>query len=100
MAKYHITRKAVEDLSAIWEYTSETWSESQADNYYRKFVEVFKSICRSTVANIDREYKEIKSGLFGRKCGKHIIFYKQIPNGDFEIIRILHSRMDIVHKFK
>lgn len=35
MAEYHITRKAVQDLTAIWEYTLNTWSESQADIYYQ-----------------------------------------------------------------
>ena len=35
MAKYRFTRKAVEDLSDIWHYTLETWSQKQADRYYR-----------------------------------------------------------------
>ena len=33
MAKYSLTRKAVEDLSKIWNYTFDTWSENQADTY-------------------------------------------------------------------
>ena len=31
MAKYHFSNKAVEDLSAIWNYTFDAWSEHQAD---------------------------------------------------------------------
>ena len=31
MAKFIITNKAVEDLSKIWNYTYEFWSENQAD---------------------------------------------------------------------
>ena len=34
MAKYHLTKKAVDDLSEIWKYTIETWSEIQAEKYY------------------------------------------------------------------
>ena len=34
MAKYYFTNKAVEDLSDIWEYTAEAWSQKQADKYY------------------------------------------------------------------
>ena len=34
MAKYKLTNKAVADLSKIWEYTFEVWSEKQADKYY------------------------------------------------------------------
>ncbi len=30
MAKFKLTNKAVEDLSKIWEYTFEVWSENQA----------------------------------------------------------------------
>ena len=99
MAKYHITRKAVEDLSAIWEYTSSTWSESQADFYYNKLVKAFQSIAARHTST-DREYTEIKSGLFGRRCEKHIIFYKLDINSDIEILRILHEKMDIEHKFQ
>ncbi len=36
MARYLFTRKAVEDLTGIYEYTLEFWSESQADKYYNE----------------------------------------------------------------
>ena len=31
MAKYHLTKKAVQDLDAIWAYTLNTWSQEKAD---------------------------------------------------------------------
>ena len=31
MAKYHLTNQAVQDLSDIWNYTFDNWSEEQAD---------------------------------------------------------------------
>ena len=34
MKKYHLTKKAFEDLSDIWTYTYDNWSEEQADKYY------------------------------------------------------------------
>ena len=34
MAKYYLTNKAVDDLTKIWDYTIETWSETQAEKYY------------------------------------------------------------------
>ena len=34
MSKYILSNKAVNDLSKIWEYTYEVWSENQADKYY------------------------------------------------------------------
>jgi len=35
MAEYVLTNKAVADLSDIWNYTFNVWSESQADKYYQ-----------------------------------------------------------------
>ena len=35
MAKYDISKQALEDLYKIWEYTVDTWSETQADKYYK-----------------------------------------------------------------
>jgi toxin ParE1/3/4 len=34
MTKFYLTNKAVEDLTDIWNYTLENWSERQADKYY------------------------------------------------------------------
>lgn len=98
MAKYHISNKAVEDLSSIWEYTLETWSEPQADIYYRELVNTFNGISERPCF-FDKEYVEIHHGLFCRKCKKHLIFYTLDDNGEIEIVRILHERMDIAHKF-
>ena len=36
MAEYYFTNKAVEDLTKIYEYTYEFWSEKQADKYYEE----------------------------------------------------------------
>ena len=33
MANYSLTKKAVQDLKQIWNYTYDNWSESQADKY-------------------------------------------------------------------
>jgi toxin ParE1/3/4 len=39
MSGYRLTIKAVEDLTEIWNYTFEVWSDSQADRYYELLVE-------------------------------------------------------------
>ena len=38
MAKFSFTYKAVEDLSKIWDYTYEAWSENQANKYYEVLI--------------------------------------------------------------
>ena len=99
MAKYHITKKAVEDLDSIWNYTLETWSEKQADEYYNSLTETFQSIANHP-CHLDREYTEIHSGLYRRQCRKHLVFYRLMENKDIEIVRILHERMDIESKLR
>ena len=94
MAKVRFTNKAVEDLSEIWNYTFDKWSESQADIYYTSLV----SACRKVAAKpflFGQTYRNIREDLFGYRCHKHIIFYRVLENRDVEIIRILHQRMDL-----
>lgn len=97
MAKYHISNKAVDDLSSIWEYTLVTWSESQADVYYQELIDTFNDIAKRPCF-LDKEYVEIHTGLFCRKCNKHLVFYKLDDIGEVEIVRILHERMDITRR--
>ena len=45
-----------------------------------------------------KRYDEIFDGLRGFKAGKHLLFYRILDNGDTEIIRILHERMDLQNR--
>lgn len=94
MAKYHLTNKAVEDLTGIWNYTLEAWSEQQADDYYNMLIASCQTLARRPEL-LGRRYDEILNGLRGFKANKHIIFYRILPNNDVEIIRILHGNMDL-----
>ena len=88
-----MTNKAVGDLSDIWKYTAEKWSENQADTYYRMLINAFNEIAEKP--EIGRRYTEVKENLLGFRAEKHIVFYRIIENGDILIIRILHERMDL-----
>ena len=93
MAKLRFTRKAVEDLTGIWNYTANAWSESQADEYYGMLIAACRRIAENPPA-AGRRYDEVAKGLFGVKAGRHVLFYRsQDPDGVL-IIRILHERMD------
>ena len=74
MTELRFTRKAVEDLSDIWRYTVERWSEEQADRYYGLLVATCRKIAASTVP-IGRRYEQIAEGLYGFRVGRHILFY-------------------------
>ena len=97
MAKYHLTNKAVEDLTNIWEYTVDTWSERQADDYYNMLIASFQKITENPQL-FGLKYEEIAEGLHGYRANKHIIFYRILADEDILIIRILHQRMDLKHR--
>jgi toxin ParE1/3/4 len=93
MANFKLTNKAVEDLSKIWEYTFEIWSENQADKYYIDLISNCKEIAKNP--NLGKNYDGISQQLRGILANRHIIFYR-ISNPDYiEITRILHGRMDL-----
>ena len=98
MAKYRFTNKAVEDLSNIWNYTVETWSERQADLYYEMLI----GLCLEIADNPDmgKNYDEIADNLHGFIASKHIIFYRVISADEIEIIRILHGSMDLENRIR
>jgi toxin ParE1/3/4 len=93
MAKFKLTNKAVEDLSRIWDYTFEVWSEQQADKYYNGLI----TYCLEIAENPDlgKKYEGISKQLLGMKANQHIIFYRTLSESHVEITRILHERMDL-----
>ena len=93
MAEYKLTNKAVADLSKIWEYAFEVWSEKQADKYYDGLI----SNCEELAENPDlgKNYEGISKQLLGIKSNRHIIFYRTLNENYVEITRILHQRMDL-----
>jgi len=93
MAEYKLTNKTVDDLSKIWDYTFEVWSEKQADKYYNGLI----SNCQEIAENPDlgKNYKGISKQLLGIKANRHIIFYRTLNENYIEITRILHERTDL-----
>ena len=93
MTEYKLTNKAVEDLSNIWDYTFENWSENQADKYYDELI----SNCQDIAENqgLGKIYEGISKQLLGMKANRHIIFYRTLNENYVEITRILHVRMDL-----
>lgn len=97
MAKYQLTKLAVEDLSEIWEFTYSTWSEAQADKYYNLLIHAFESLVKHPQQG--KLYEEISSEVLCKKMTRHLIFYRILKNQNIEIIRILHESMELKSKF-
>lgn len=97
MANYFLTNKAIDDLSDIWNYTLETWSENQADKYYWLLLDTFQEIADGKI--IGKKYLEIDNQILGIRAGQHIIFYNNNQYEEIHVLRILHSSMDLKNKF-
>ena len=96
MAKYELTNKAVEDLTGIWEYTIEKWSEQQADKYFNLLLDSCRDIANNP--ELGKNYDGITKDLNGLKTNRHIVFYRKRINQPIEITRILHERMDLKNR--
>jgi toxin ParE1/3/4 len=96
MAKYRLTNKAVDDLTQIWNYTFNKWSEKQAETYYRMLLENCKEIAHNP--SLGKTYSEVIKNILGFKVGRHVIFYRRIEENEIEIIRIVHEQMDLKNR--
>jgi toxin ParE1/3/4 len=96
MAKVKFTNQAVKDLSDIWNYTVDTWSETQAAKYYKLIINACSEIAKKP--QIGKDYPDIYPDLKGKIASKYIIFYRLMEDQSIEITRILHDRMDLKRK--
>lgn len=96
MAKYVLTKRAVDDLSGIWEYTFDVWSENQADKYYQHLIETCNQIAKNH--SLGKSFKELGKEIFGYSTNKHILFYRIINPMEIEVVRILHVKMELKSK--
>ena len=87
------TKKAIKDLSLIWNYTCDIWSEKQADKYYKSIIQDCKRIAE--ILKVGRQYPKVIKSLRSSRINKHIIFYRILNEREIEIERILHERMDL-----
>jgi toxin ParE1/3/4 len=93
VSEYKLTNQAVADLSKIWEYTFEVWSEKQADKYFDELISNCKDIAENP--DLGKNYEGISKQLLGIKANRHIIFYRTLSEDYLEITRILHESMDL-----
>ncbi len=98
MAKFYLTKKAVEDLNDIWNYTYEEWSERQADKYYFSLLKSIQLLAEKP--NSGKKYDIVLTELLGYKSEQHIIFYSVLSTNEIEVVRILHGSMDLKSKFE
>ena len=98
MGKYKFTKKAVDDLSSIWEYTCQNWSENQAERYYETLIFACEEIANNQ--EVGKNYEGIANNLLGMKTSRYIIFYRILDDTYVEITRILHGSVDLKNRIK
>lgn len=96
MASYTLTNKAVLDLSSIWDYTVDAWSESQADKYYFMLLDTCQDIADGKVSG--KNFPEINTEILGFRVGQHILFYRKLSQVKIEVARILDAQMDLKNR--
>jgi toxin ParE1/3/4 len=90
-----IRTEAYQDLEKIWTYTPDTWSVQQADRYYKDIILAIESLCSEPKSGKSAEH--IKKGYRISKVNSHLIFYI-CTDAELDVIRILHSQMDIPNR--
>lgn len=96
MTGYKFTHKATADLTEIWNFSCDKWSEDQADRYYFMLIENCHQIAINPGSG--KKYSGLPENLRGFKAGSHLIFYRELSENEVEIIRILHKKMDLKNR--
>ena len=88
---FRISNEAQLDLELIWNYTSETWGNKQADLYIDLIMLRFVWLTENK--GLWRPRPDIQAGVFSCVEKSHDIFFSETPEG-VNILRVLHGRMD------
>ena len=96
----HITRsaQAERDIEQVLVYTRDTWGAAQADRYALLIEEGLESIAENP--GIGRSRFAVRLGILAHHISQrgrhasHFLYYRIDSNGDVEVVRFLHERMD------
>jgi|SRR5579859_1707940 len=90
MSAFRFSHRAEIDLLNISTYTLRTWGEAQVIHY----ISELERCCQMLADNpaLGRSCDYVRPGLRRMEHGKHVVFYRQEPEGIL-ISRIPHQRM-------
>jgi toxin ParE1/3/4 len=90
---------AAHRLEDIYRYTAESWGEEQAELYIRGLFARFEAI-----AAHDFPWRPITAelGVDGFVCRyeRHMIYWKELADGNVGIVTILHERMHNIERLR
>jgi toxin ParE1/3/4 len=88
-----LSADAKSDLRSIASYTKKIWGEKQWDAYLQELESCFKEL--SAFPKLGEMFDGVRMRYRKYPAGKHMIYYRSLSNGDFEVSRILHQSEDI-----
>ncbi|MBU2648940.1 type II toxin-antitoxin system RelE/ParE family toxin [bacterium] len=89
---YSLTPAADQDIVEIWLYTSETWGAARANNYLEQIEQCLRGLVENP--GLGKRRDEIRPGYRSLHCDHHLIFYREKPKQQIDVVRFLHERMD------
>ncbi|MDR2187169.1 MAG: type II toxin-antitoxin system RelE/ParE family toxin [Azonexus sp.] len=86
-------------LDDIYRYTRDRWGSEQADRYISGLFAAFDGIAsrRTLSSPIPAEFGV--DGYFFR-YERHVVYWRELSNGDMGIVTILHERMHQIARFR
>ena len=96
MTQFVFSPRAQSDLDEIWDYTTERWSEQQAERYVRSLWQAIELLAEDP--RRARACDEIRPGYRKHLVGVHVLFIRE-SEGGMSVVRILHQRMDFERHF-
>lgn len=87
--KLLLSPAAEQDLSDIWDYSAETWSTDQADEYLRGLEALLGLL--SERPNIARERQEFDPPVRVHQYRSHLVIF-EASDDRLHLIRVMHAR--------
>ena len=84
--------EAQADISDIWDYTVREWGHLQAQKYNRQLEEAALSLLESSLPGLSAEH--VRTGYRKFLVGRHAMYFR-LYETQVEVVRILHSSMDV-----
>ncbi len=96
----HVTRSAAaeQDIQEVLVHTTDQWGPMQADKYAVLIEEALEAIVNNP--HLGRPRFGVRPGILAHHIGQagrnasHFLYYRIDLNGDVEVVRFLHDRMD------
>lgn len=88
---YRLTRRARQDLLAIWEYIAQD-SEPAADRFIERFTSLFERLGEHPY--LGRVRNDLRSGYRSFPLGQYLVLYR-VRKPSVVILHIVHGRRDL-----